>query len=242
MNFMKSVCSLALLFTLCVSTTAFAHDMWLEKRGDRVFLEYGHPGKTDPYPMSRIQEMKGITQNMWEVALEPIEYKGKAFAHIDDEFALLAVSFDNWYWYNTEEDGWRQFRRPSEVRGTILEEGRSYKLAKEILAWQPFLAKPIGQRAEIVPLKNPVTLKEGDKLPVMLYYEGNPMPAEGARVSGTSDSKIEHPEKFTITEGKPYEVTIGPAGRQIITGNYEKKLGDNKHVWYAFSLTFTTSK
>lgn len=230
------------LLILFAATAVQAHDMWLEKKGDKVHLLYGHPGNTDPYPLSRITAMTGITDNAWKVALESREYKGEAFAYLNDRFAMLTVEFDNKYWYNTEEDGWRNFLTPEEVRGTIIDEGRSYKLSKDILSWQPFMDKPIGQRAEIVPLKDPTRMKEGDMLPVMLYFEGKPMPAEGARISGTSDINIEHPELINLKKAKAFKVKVGPAGRQIIIGKYEKRLDDTHRVWFAFSLTFTTKK
>jgi len=234
------ICSLLLI--LFAATAAQAHDMWLEKRGDKVHLLYGHPGNTDPYPVSRITAMTGITANDWRVALEPVEHKGEAYAWLNDEFVMLTVEFDNKYWYNTEEDGWRNFPGPQEVRGTIVDEGRSYKLAKEIPTWQPFMAKPVGQRVEIVPLKDPTRLKKGDLLPVVLYYEGKPMPTEGARVSKTSDSGIEHPDMADLKGGKPFNVKVGPAGRQLIIGKYEHRLDDTRRGWYAFSLSFTTTK
>lgn len=151
------------------------------------------------------------------------------------------VEFDNKYWYNTEENGWQNFLGPRAVCGKIIDEGLSYKLSKNILEWKAGMA-PIGQRAEIVPLKDPTKLKEGDILPVMMYFEGKPMPSEEARISGKSDSSIEHPELFNLKDGKPFNVKIGPAGRQIIIGKYEKRLDDTRRVWFAFSLTFKTKK
>ncbi len=230
------------LCVLMASVAAQAHDMWLEKRGDRVWLLYGHPGATDPYPTSRITAMTGITPNQWKVELEPVYHKGMAFAHLNDEFSMVTIDFDNKYWYHTEEDGWRNFMAPQEVCGKILDEGLSYKLSKEIVAWQPFMAKPIGMRTEIVPLKDPTKMKEGDSLPVMLYFEGKPMPVEGARVSKTSDSHIEHPEMMNLKGSKPVMVKVGPPGRQLIIGKYEKRLSDTKRVWFAFSMSFTTKK
>jgi len=221
---------------------ANAHDMWLEKRGDKAWLNYGHPGATDPYPIDRIDSLEGITPNQWKVKLKPTYHKGEAFAWLNDVFSMLTVDFDNKYWYNTEEDGWRNFLAPQEVRGKIIDQGRSWKLAKTIVKWQDFMSKPVGQRIEIVPLKNPSKLKEGDTLPVMLYYEGKPVPAKGARVSGTSDTSIEHPELVNLKNQKPFNVKIGPTGPQVIIGKYEHRLDETHRVWYAFSLAFTTEK
>ncbi|WP_460031163.1 DUF4198 domain-containing protein [Megalodesulfovibrio paquesii] len=227
---------------LLAATAAHAHDMWLEKRGTKVELFYGHPGKTDPYPVSRITAMKGITENGWAVTLPPVEHKGTAHALLNDNFSMLTVEFDNKYWYNTKEDGWRNFLIPQEIRGTIIEEGESYKLAKEIVTWQPFMAKPIGQRAEIVPLKDPSTLKEGDILPVMLCFEGKPMPAKGARISTSAKHDVEDPELISPANPELIEVKVGPAGRQMIIGKYERAVSETRKVWFAFSLTFTTQK
>ena len=91
-----------------------------------------------------------------------------------------------------------------------------------------------------MPLKDPTTLKEGDILPVMMFFEGKPMPVEGGRISTNSDIRVEHPELVAYTGSEPVKIKIGPAGRQIIIGKYEKKLDETRRVWFAFSLTFTT--
>ncbi|NDV25689.1 DUF4198 domain-containing protein [Desulfovibrio sp. JC010] len=233
---------LAMAFVLAFTSVASAHDMWLEKKGRKAHLMYGHPGATDPYPISRITALTGINENGWKTALEPVYNKGEAYAWLDDVYTMLTVEFDNKYWYHTEEGGWQNFELPRQVCGKIIDEGRSYKLSKTILSWTPGMDKPIGQRAEIVPLKDPTKLKEGDILPVMMYYEGKPMPAAGARISTTSDRNIEHPELVNLKNSKPINVKIGPAGRQVIIGKYENRLDDTRRVWYAFSLTFRTTK
>lgn len=231
-----------LAMVLAFSSVASAHDMWLEKKGNKAHLMYGHPGKTDPYPISRITGMTGLNENNWKTPLEPVYKKGEAYAWVDDVYTMLTVEFDNKYWYNTEENGWQNFEVPRQVCGKIIDEGRSYKLSKTILKWMSGMDKPIGQRAEIVPLKDPSKLKEGDMLPVMMYYEGKPMPAKGARLSSTSDRTIEHPELINLEASKPFNVKVGPVGRQIIIGKYEKRIDDTRRVWYAFSLTFETKK
>lgn len=233
---------LSMIFVLAFTSVCSAHDMWLDKKGSKAWLMYGHSGATDPYPISRITALTGINENNWKTSLEPIYHKGEAFAWLNDEYSLLTVDFDNKYWYHTEEGGWQNFETPRQVCGKIIDEGRSYKLSKTILKWLPSMKKSIGQRAEIVPMVDPTKLKEGDILPVMMYYEGKPVPVDGARISTTSDRTIEHPELVNIKNSKPINVKIGPAGRQLIIGKYEKRLDDTHRVWYAFSLTFNTTK
>ncbi|WP_415716098.1 DUF4198 domain-containing protein [Maridesulfovibrio sp.] len=233
---------LAMVLVMAFASICSAHDMWLENKGRKAFLMYGHPGATDPYPLSRITAMTGISENNWKTSLEPVYNKGGAFAWLDDDYTMLTVEFDNRYWYHTEEAGWENFDLPRQVCGRVIDEGRSYKLSKTIIKWTHGMDKPIGQRAEIVPLKDPTKLKEGDSLPVMMYFEGMPMPAAGARISVSSDRNIEHPELVSLKESKPVNVKIGPAGRQVIIGKYEKRIDDIRRVWYAFSLSFRTGK
>lgn len=242
MKMMRKIITCTLALTLFVVTAAQAHDMWLETKGNKAKLIYGHPGKTDPYPRSKVNSICGITENNWTVPLEFFDGKGDVYAVIADRYSMLTADFTNQYWYNTDEEGWRNFKNPVEIRGTVLEEGFSLKLTKDIITWEPFMSKPIGQRAEIVPLKDPTKLKEGDMLPVMLYFEGKPMPAEGARISGTSDVTIEHPQLVNLKTSKPFNVKIGPAGPQIITAKYQRTLDDTHRMWWALSLSFKTEK
>lgn len=243
MKISKTIATAVIALSTLTAGTVSAHDMWLEKKGTIVELNYGHPGKTDPYPMERITEINGYSPNMWKVLLTPHPEDGEAFCYVTEDYPLLTVDFDNWYWYHTEEEGWQQFKTPQKnFKGTIIEQGASYKLSKEIVEWNAALAKPVGQRAEIVPLKDPTKLKEGDMLPIQLFFEGQPMEVEGSRTSLTTDPAIEHPELVFRTSQEPVMVKVGPAGRQIIIGKYAKPLGDKKYVWFAFSLTFATSK
>ncbi len=114
------------------------------KKAARAYLMYGHPGSTDPYPISRITALTGINENNWKTSLKPVYNKGEAYAWIDDIYTMLTVEFDNKYWYHTEEGGWQNFDLPRQVCGKIIDEGRSYKLSKTIITWMDSMDKPIG--------------------------------------------------------------------------------------------------
>ncbi len=217
-NGLKFICLLAL--TLLWASAASAHDMWLEENGERVEILYGHPGNCDPFPVSKISDFTGLTPNGWKIQIKPIADKGGACGYLDDDYAMVAATLDNNYWRHTEEEGWLNTDHPVKSDLTIIEEGSSYKIAKVILDWKPFMKKPIGQRMEIVPLKNPTTMKEGEMLPVALFFEGKPVASDGFLISPTSDSSAEHPEMKEIDPAKPCLVKIGPAGRQLVTAKY----------------------
>jgi hypothetical protein len=67
------------------------------------------------------------------------------------------------------------------------------------------------------------------------------MPVKASRTSLTTDPAIEHPELVCRKNQEPVMVKVGPPGRQIVIGKYAKPLEGVKKVWFAFSLTFTTT-
>ncbi len=236
-------------FALCMLSifmvaSVHAHNLWMEKDQDKVHVLYGHPGHTDPYPAERIVRLIGYTDTGWKAEIEPVSKDGQAFAYLTDDYPALGIVFDNWYWYHTEEDGWRQLKQPEGVEKglTMIEEGASYKYSKHISRWEPWLAKPLGMRTEAVPLMDPTKLKEGDLLPVQFYFEGQVMPVKGSKVALSSDSSIEEPEQPARTDLEPVMIKIGPPGLQIISGAYYKPLTGKKIAWHVFTLTFETTK
>ncbi|MBL4902077.1 MAG: hypothetical protein JKY62_05445 [Desulfocapsa sp.] len=105
-----------------------------------------------------------------------------------------------------------------------------------------YLEEYRGRSAESVPLQNPTALKEGQALIVQLYFDGKPMPYKEARVTMSSDTGIEHQELTYLPSSEPFEVTIGPPGTQLINAKFKLPVEGKKVVWYAFTLTFNTTK
>ncbi len=83
---------------------------------------------------------------------------------------------------------------------------------------------PIGQKIEIVPLKNPISLKEGDFLPVRILYEGNPLssyPTVYATYLGFSTQNETYAYTTTANGEGIAEIKIIRSGIWMVKVNYK---------------------
>ncbi len=216
--------------------SVLAHDMWLQESREGFDIALGHKGQTDPYEPERVKRVVGYTENGWSVPLD-IERKKAGCRVIPDEaFCALSGILDNRYWLKTT-DGWKNQRKRKDLE--ILKEGHSYKFTKHVVKWCDVLARPLGQRFEIVPLKDPTKLKEGDCLPLKIFFEGKPV--SGASLAKTSSMDKTHALEQVQGEG-PFVVQIGPTGLQLINAKFELPVQGRQVVWFAVSLTFLTTK
>ena len=214
----------------------FAHDMWLQKIEGGFLIALGHEGQTDPYEPARLKDVTGYTENGWTVELDIEREKEGCRVMADEAFCAVSASLDNRYWLKTI-DGWENQRERKGLQ--IVEEGHSYKHTKHIVKWCDFLSGPVGQRFEIVPLKDPTSLKQGDSLPVKVFFEGKP--ALKARVSKTSNMAKTHDLEPVKGKG-PISVQIGPPGLQLINAKLLVPVKGKQVIWFAASLTFRTTK
>jgi nickel transport protein len=235
MNTRKWTCILILGLILCPLKIA-AHDMWLEKSKDGYSVTLGHKGQADTYDPARVQEAIGYTESGWPVKLRIERGQNGCNVFTDESFCTLTAVLDNEYWLKTT-DGWKNQRDKKGLE--IVEQGHSFKYTKHIEMWSGFLNKPLGQRFEIVPLKDPTTLKPGDKLPVKVFFEGKL--CRNAKVS--KSSKMTDTHALEDVQGEdPFMVEIGPSGLQLVNAKFGMPVKGNQKVWFACSLTFYGGK
>jgi uncharacterized GH25 family protein len=93
------------------------------------------------------------------------------------------------------------------------------------------VSRPLGQRIEIIPLKNPSALKSGDSLPVRIFYEGKPL---STYVYGTYAGYHSETEPFPVVaksdEDGLAHVPINQPGTWMVVANHK--------VDFSASLTF----
>lgn len=77
--------------------------------------------------------------------------------------------------------------------------------------------KPLGLPVEIVPQVNPYELKLGDKLPVSVFFEGNPLPkaelswsypGQGEKFAGTVETDKNGKATIPLTKTGPYVIRL----------------------------------
>lgn len=201
-----------------LASTVFAHDAWIEKRGDDFVVLYGHGDKIDSYDPKKIKEIKSYDAAGKEISAE-IKVKGDGAAVVPKgKPAVITMFFDNGFWVKTT-DGWKNVSK-KEVK-EYLEASHSMKFSKAVFSHSDIITKPLGMRLEIVPMKNPTALKAGEVLPIKVFYEGKPL--EGASI----DAEGYHKETARTGKDGIADVVIKKPGKQVIAASYKTPLKDN---------------
>ena len=235
---MKKICILAVLLHIVLISEAMAHDWFLieSDAGFDIVMAHIEPTgiKADPYEPERAIQAAGYRDN-GGVAPITISWKtDKSGSYISprEKFSAITALVYNKYWMKTT-DGWKN----DKVQGdfSVIQEGQSYKYMKHIESWHDFMLKPLGQRFEIVPMKDPLETREGEILPVKLFFMGKEI--NTAKITKESRS---HSLDNIETESH-FNIKIGKKGLQFINAKIEIPVKEREIIWYAASLTFITS-
>ena len=167
---------IVLSLLLFVSGQACGHDFWIEKKDNKLFIVSGHDDKWDVYDPNRVKEVNAFDKKGNTVKADIIRQKDIAYVALTKNLAMISVFFDNHFWAKTT-DGWKNITKREAIQQSlqILESGQSFKFAKYINDWSDSFTKPLGTKMEIIPLKNPLSLKKGDKLTVKVLLDGKPL-------------------------------------------------------------------
>ncbi len=217
---MKKTLVLAMVLILLASFS-YAHDAWIEKKDGQFIVLYGHGNKTETYDAAKVKEVRayGIEGSIVQVTVEKEGYpviikpKGKA--------ALISLFFDNGFWSKTP-DGWKN--KPKKEVPDAVESSHSMKYSKAILKWSDKFSKPLGMKMEIVPLKNPLSLKAGDTLPLKVFLDDKPV--EGASINAGGY----HKDDMKTDKDGMADVKIEKSGFQIIAAGIKIPLKDNPNA------------
>jgi nickel transport protein len=211
----KSALSLALI--LCYAANALAHDLWVEKTGGKYVVMFGHLERLETYNPEWVREIKGFDGRMKALKLDVIREKGRVSFSSNKPADLVTLVVDSGYWVKTE-DGLRNISK----RGVAyyLEATHFIEPVKSIFRWSERFSGPVGAKMEILPLKNPLTMRPGDTLPIKVLFEGNPV--AGAVVTS-------HGELTGIRSGKDgrAEVMISGKGLQVFAAKHKVPLKEN---------------
>ncbi|MDL1963697.1 MAG: DUF4198 domain-containing protein [Deltaproteobacteria bacterium] len=240
---MKKICITALAIVLLLSSQSMAHDWWLNRSDSGFEIVKGHVegdgGKFSPYEADRVIHAAGYRDNGQVVPITVTWKKDKFGSYIfpPEKFSAITAFVYNKYWMITTEGGKRVWKN-DKVEGNfeVIEEGQSFKYTKHIEKWHNFLTEPLGQRFEIVPLKDPTRMKKGDLLPVKIFHMGKELQS----VRLTKISKTHNLE--LIKNNGIFYVQVAQKGLQFVNAKVEVPVKDKEVIWYAASLTFYTSK
>ena len=236
---MKRICLITHIVILLLCSHALAHDWWLNKSNSNFDIVKGHIEADgvhcDLYEPDRAIQAAGYRDDGQVLPITITWKKDGSGSYIEsaEQFCALTALVYNKYWMKTTK-GWKNYRSWGEFE--IIKEGQSYKYTKHIQDWHGCLAKPLGQRFEIVPLKDPTKMNEGDFLPLKIFFMGKEIQsAKITKISKTHDLE-------SINGDGVFNVRIGPTGFQFFNAKIEIPVKDKEIIWYAASLTFYTTR
>ncbi len=246
-----------LILAVALPMALNAHDMWFEMKDYTVVKgsameccypsDHAFPSKNKEFvPTDRTAQSYLIAPTG---AVIPIAAAGnnlnRSSRKLYQAGSYLAVSGKKWtHWVKTTDghvEGKNKTQVTNAVKGIY-----SGKFCKAIVTVEKpggaMFSKVVGQDLEIIPLKDPGTLKKGGILPIKVLLKGKPAELE---VKATYDGYSSRDNVFAITiktgkDGKG-EIKIGKTGRWLVKTGYKEKPADTRlydEKMYAATLTF----
>lgn len=168
-------CIPAFLGVLVASPSVSAHDLWLERDGSAYALLYGHrhSGHAGPetieYRPETVRQLICLDANGTRVS----EGKKAAYpARLPGDCAAAYALLSSGHWTKTPY-GTRNV--PKDQVDVSLKSWVSFEGVKRIDRWGTGLARPVSGDLEVVPLDNPLALGDGDKLRLLITFQGGPV-------------------------------------------------------------------
>jgi nickel transport protein len=207
-------CGLAgLIAGLLIAWPAWAHDLWLERHADGLLLQYGHRhsghegNEIEAYPADMVLAVDcfaadGTPGSVAHSAGTPVIFSGPCEA--------LHVLTSSGFWTRTTQ-GLRN-QPASELTG-VLRSWESVEGVKRLEAWSPALAQPLTRSLELTPKTDPFSLRPGDKLRLLVSFEGAPR-------AGVTVAYEGEPRGISDSSGH-VNIRIRHAGFQAIGASFE---------------------
>jgi nickel transport protein len=164
--------ALTIFLLLFLAANAYPHDLWVENRERQYLLMYGHIERPENYNPGWVRDVRGYDGRMKGLKLDVVKGKETISFSSKKPVALVSLVFDSGYWIKTT-DGW--MNRSKRGVTDYIEAGRYTEPVKTIFRWSKEFTRPVGTMIEIVPLRNPISLRPGERFPIKVLFEGAPV-------------------------------------------------------------------
>jgi nickel transport protein len=177
LNSMKKIILPAVLTLAAAALPLLAHDAWVDPLGGPVYkILYGHK-VPEPYSVVKVTSLQVLDAMQKPIKFTRTQSKEGVSITPASRPALFVTAFDNGYWVKVGDE-----KEPRNVRKSALPAGtaggqssRPMKWSKTMLSWAPWMAKPVGQRIEFVPVGLAGLPKPGSTLKLHLLLDGKPL-------------------------------------------------------------------
>ncbi len=235
-----------MLFTvvllLLTTQLVLAHDTWIEKRNGQLLVLRGHGGEVEAYDPALVKEGKALDAKGQVIEMEIVKNKENASLSPKGNPAIIGALYDSGYWLKTT-DGWKKAtKREGKGKYEIVESIKSKQWCKSFLATSDESLKPVGQQFELVPQKDPTTVRVGDKLSMKVIFDGKPV--DGAIITTSSGHASDAKDALKTDKDGMASVTIEKAGLQMVKASHGVPFKDDPDadmLHLASTVTFTTN-
>jgi nickel transport protein len=228
----------AALILASAPSVVMSHDLWLEKGGASRTLYYGHKyghrhggnggAELVEYDPGIVVRADCFDANGGSSAAS---LNGSSPVVIDGSCAVVFVMTSTGYWTKTP---YGTMNVPKTDVDDALKSWVSFESVKRIDEWGDSMTRPLTQDLEITPLKNPLPLKKGKKLRLLVTFGGKPV--EGATVSYGGD-----PRGVTGKDGR-VNIKLRRNGFQVIQASLRQPYDgpDADEIIHTTNLNFET--
>lgn len=211
---------------------ACAHDLWIEKFQDKYILYYGHKysshsgKKLIKYNPENIQSVKCIDKNGNKIK---INVKKEYPLIINENCAIIYVDISSGYWTKTP---YGTINKPKSQVDTPIKSWLSYESVKRINLWSKNLEKSFSKKLDIIPVNDPLKLQEGDKIRLLITFNGKPEKNIPVAYDGKYRDSTDNYGRINIK--------IKHKGLQLIEATYREKVYSEKtdEIIYTTILNF----
>lgn len=173
--------------SMFLASSAFAHQFFPMKTDDGYkvgFWADDHWGQYNPDKVFGVSA-KSLDGKKLKAGYDYLNNK----IFIDGDAAVATLSYDFGYYTFTKDGKHYAYKRSdlTDVNGAneVTQTRKIFKIGKSIFEWSEASSKPLGLKFEIVPLNNPLELKVGDKLKLLVLLDGKPI--EGVEFEDQND-------------------------------------------------------
>lgn len=214
-----------------------AHGLWVAQRAGQWAAVYGEGAEDEAYDPAAIQRVEAWNEQ-GQAARWRSEIRAGQWLFVPEEpVARLALRFDAGKWREMTDGRWLadgQAAGAGEVRRTW----RLLRYASTVLTASGKPALPLGLPLEIVPLKDPLALRKGDRMPLRLLLRGQPL--ANAKVIGDFTNDDQAAPLRTDADGL-VAVALDSNGLNVIQASHaEACLAEctTEHVAHSTTLSF----
>lgn len=203
-----------MVFSGILTSLGWSHEFWITKKDASYILHSGHAAHSHGeqeethYDRAFVQGVQCIDEGgkLTKPAINtgfPLTIQGPCGA--------VMVDFSSGYWTKTPY-GLKNL--PKNEAKAPVESWYSKELIKRLDVWSDALARPLTTSLELVPLEDPLKLKEGRKLHLQLMRNGKPAAACPVAYDGDTRGMTDETGKVNIR--------IRHGGLQIIQASFSE--------------------